>query len=41
MTDWICLKCGYKWNCNDKCDPRQCPICGCAIINDLKPTKKK
>jgi hypothetical protein len=41
MTDWICLKCGKKWTCTGQVDPRQCPMCGCGMINDVKPPKKK
>ena len=41
MVDWVCLKCGYKWVCKSKDEPRQCPMCGCCVIYVPKLIKKK
>ncbi|UCE15766.1 MAG: hypothetical protein JSV12_07855 [Candidatus Bathyarchaeota archaeon] len=39
MSDWICLKCGYKWVDESKVEPRYCPTCGSGNIYVPKAVK--
>jgi rubrerythrin len=32
LSNWECLKCGYKWQDNSEAEPRFCPLCGLQQI---------